>query len=413
MRVLLHTGKGGVGKTTLSLATAFGAARHGHRVFVLSTDAAHSIGDALGRPLGPEPVAVTPSVTVQELSVLDELDDAWKVVQEWLELFLRGESAAQPARAKAGRTGKPGRKGAGTAETSEEAMVAEELLAFPGLEELIALRAIRKVEASGQYDVCVVDCAPTGATLSLLRFPDVLRFFMENIFEWKRRTVRLVRPLARRVHAERFLPSDEVFGAVQRLYEDVADVRQILLDGDRTSARLVVNPARVVVDETRRSFAYLCLYGVAVDAVLVNRVLPADAAAGYFARWAEREREELAEIERSFPVPRFALPLQRGEPIGPDALTALSVALFGEADPARFFSTRRPIRLRKDDRRTVLEIDLPNVERDDVDVVSAGRDLVVHVRDAQRLVSLPDSVSGRSIEGIALKSGVLEVTFAP
>ncbi len=395
MRVLLHTGKGGVGKTTMALASAFGAATHGHRVFVLSTDAAHSIGDALGVSLGSEVSEVAPGVSVQEVSVLDELDDAWSVIQEWLSAFLRGEARLHEG-------------------AEEEApMVAEELLAFPGLEELIALRAIRKVEASGKYDVCVVDCAPTGATLRLLRFPDVLRFFMENVFEWKRRSMRAVRPLARRVHAGRFIPSDEVFGAVERLYQDVADVQQILLDGDRTSARLVVNPARVVVDETRRSFAYLSLYGVATDALLVNRVLPGDAASGYFARWAEREREELQEIDRSFPIPRFELALQRSEPLGAEALTALGRQLFGDEDPTRFFSRSRPIRLRKKANRTVLEIDLPNVSSEEVEVVEAGRDLVIRVRNAERLVSLPDSLTGRCLEGVHLRDGVLEVCFAP
>ena len=391
MRVLLHTGKGGVGKTTLSLATALGAAQHGHRVFALSTDAAHSLGDALGQPLGATPQEVAPGVTAQEISVLDELDDAWSVIQGWLEAFLRAEG--------------------GPPEDSE--LVAEELLAFPGLEELVALRAIRRIEETGDYDVCVVDCAPTGATLRLLRFPDVLHFFMENVFEWKRRTLRVVRPVAKQLHADRFLPSEEVFEAIERLYADVADVRQILLDADRTSARLVVNPARVVVDETRRSFAYLSLYGVATDAVLVNRVLPPSASAGYFARWAAREREELAEIERSFPVPRLSLALDPREPIGVPALTALARELFGDADPAGFFHRGRPIRLRKDERATVLEIDLPNVPRDEVQVVPAGRDLVVHVRDAQRLVSLPDSVSGRGVESVELRDGVLEVAFAP
>ena len=321
MRVLLHAGKGGVGKTTMALTSAFGAASHGHRVYVLSTDAAHSIGDALGTSLDSAPRKVAPNVTVQELSVLDELDDAWAVLQEWINVFLRGESDREGAE-------------------REEDLVAEELLAFPGLEELIALRAIRKVEAAGEHDVCVVDCAPTGATLRLLRFPDVVKFFMENVFDWKRRSARMIRPVARRVGADRFLPSDEVFDAFESLYQDVADVRQILLDGDRTSARLVVNPTRVVVDETRRSFAYLSLYGVAADAVLVNRVLPPDAASGYFARWAEREREELAEIERSFPVPRLELPLQRAEPIGPEALTDLSRPLFDDRDPAAFANSR-------------------------------------------------------------------------
>jgi arsenite-transporting ATPase len=395
VRVLLHTGKGGVGKTTLALASALGAARHGHRVFVLSTDSAHSLADALGTSLGPTAVEVAERVTVKELSVLDELDRAWTVVQRWLTELLSGSFAGE-----AGSVG-------------EAEMVAEELLAFPGLEELIALRAIREVEAGGEFDVCVVDCAPTGATLRMLRFPDVLRFFMENFFAWKRRGARLIRPLARRMNAERFVPEDEVFGAFERLYLDVADVQQILLDGDRTSARLVVNPARIVVDETRRSFAYLSLYGVATDAVLVNRVLPVHARSGYFARWAEREREELREIGRSFPVPTFELPLRRSEPIGVDALAELSQELFGDRDPAGFFSKSCPIRLVKDAERTLLQIDLPNVSREDVDVSQAGRDLIVHVRDAQRLIALPDSVSGRPLERVQLREGVLEVVFGP
>ena len=392
MRVLLHTGKGGVGKTTLALATALGAARHGHRVFVLSTDSAHNLGDALGIPLGSTAVEVAERVQVQELSVLDELDRAWTVVQRWLYELMCGSSAG---------------------EAGEADMVAEELLAFPGLEELIALRAIREVEATGEFDVCVVDCAPTGATLRMLRFPDVLRFFMENFFAWKRRGARLVRPLARRVSAERFVPGDEVFEAFERLYIDVADVQQVLLDADRTSARLIVNPARIVVDETRRSFAYLSLYGVSTDAVLVNRVLPESACSGYFAQWAKREREELREIDRSFPVPIFELPLRRSEPIGVDALAELSSELFGDRDPAGFFSRSCPIRLRKDAERTLLQIDLPNVSREDVKVTSAGRDLVVHVRDAQRLIALPDSVSGRPLERVRLSEGVLEVVFGP
>ena len=298
MRVLLHTGKGGVGKTSLSIATALGAAQHGHRVFVLSTDAAHSLGDALGRPVGPQPVEIAERVVAQEVDVLTELDRSWSHLQNWLRELLRSNT---------------------------DDMVAEELLVFPGMEELVALRAIRTVEEDGNYDVCVVDCAPTGSTLRMLRFPDVLRIFMDNFFGWERKAANLIRPVATTLGAEVFVPSDEVFAAFERLYLEVRDVREILLDTDRTSARLVVNPARVVVDETRRSFAYLSLYGVATDAVLVNRVLPPVAASGYFKRWAERERIELEEIEQSFPVPQFRTPLHASEPIGVDALRVLAV----------------------------------------------------------------------------------------
>jgi arsenite-transporting ATPase len=384
MRVLLHTGKGGVGKTSLAVATALGAAEHGHRVFVLSTDSAHSLGDALGRPVGPRPVEIAPNVVAQEVAALAELDRSWSEIQRFFQQMLRNDA---------------------------DELVAEELLVFPGMEELVALRAVKEVEQSGEFDVCVVDCAPTGSTLRLLRLPDVLRFFMENFFEMKRNAARALRPIASRIGVGHFIAPEEVFDAIDRLYGDIEDVRQILLDVDRTSARLVVNPARVVVDETRRSFAYLSLYGVATDAVLINRVLPETASHGYFAQWAERERGELIQIEQSFPVPRFSAELRPAEPIGVSALRALARELYGERDPAVLFSRARPIRLEKREGCTVLEVDLPNAKPGDVDVAAHGSELLIRVRDFQRRISLPDSLTGVPLAGVTLEKGVLEISF--
>lgn len=386
MRVLLLTGKGGVGKTSLSLATAFQAAAHGHRVFVLSTDSAHSLGDALGRPVGPRPVEIAPGVTAQEVTALAELDRSWSEIQDWLSALLIKEG---------------------------EEVVAEELLVFPGLEELVSLRAVREVEATGDYDLCIVDCAPTGSTLRMLRLPDVLRMVMENFWDWKRRTARALRPVADRVGLGRFVAPERVFDAFERLYEEVEAVRQILLDEQRTSARLVVNPAKIVVAETRRSFAYLCLYGVATDAVLINRLMPSEAGTGYFARWAEREREELADIERSFPVPLLRAPLHEGELIGVEALSELGRELYGERDPADRFCERRPLRLSKRAGATVLSIDVGSLGSEDVDVVVRGDDLWVGMRDFERRISLPDSLSGLPVASAELVDGVLEVAFEP
>jgi arsenite-transporting ATPase len=386
LRVLLHTGKGGVGKTSLAVATALGAAAHGHRVFVVSTDSAHSLGDALGTPVGAQAREVAPNVVAQEVSALAELDRSWSEIQAFMHGMLRDDA---------------------------DPLVAEELLVFPGLEELVALRAVLEVERSGDFDVCVVDCAPTGSTLRLLRFPDVLRMVMESLFDFKRRAAKLVRPVANRVGMGRFVAPDSVFEAIERLYQQVSDVRQILLDSDRTSARLVVNPARVVVDETRRSFAYLCLYGVATDAVLVNRVLPVAASGGYFARWAQRERQELAEIEASFPVPLLQVPLHRAEPIGVAALGAIAREAYGERDPAAVFTRTRPIRLVKRAGETLLEIDVPNVPPEEVTVRLHGRELLVTVRDARRRIALPDSVLAREVGETRVDAGVLRVWFAP
>lgn len=385
MRVLLHTGKGGVGKTTLALATALGAAEHGHRVFVLSTDSAHSLGDALGRRIGPRPVAIAEGVVAQEVGVLDELDRAWSEIQEWLRQLLRDDA---------------------------DEMVADELLVFPGMEELVSLRAVREVEATGEFDVCVVDCAPTGATLRMLRFPDALRIFMEHFFDLERRGARLLRPLVKRLGAAGLVPREEFFDAFERLYREVEDVRQILLDTDRTTARLVVNPARVVVEETRRSFSYLSLYGVATDAVLVNRELPERATGGYFARWGARQREELEEIARSFPVPLFHAPLHSRELRGVSDLQALAREVFGDTDPARILTRARPIRLHKRGDRTVLAIDLHGVRKEELDVRSTGSELLVRVRDAERRIALPASLVGREVDEAHLDDGVLEVVFA-
>jgi arsenite-transporting ATPase len=384
VRVILLTGKGGVGKTTHAIATALGAAAHGHRVFLLSADPAHSLGDALGRRVGARPVPVAEGVVAREVAVLDELDRSWSEIQRWLRELLRDET---------------------------DEVLAEELLVFPGLEELMALRAVREVEATGDFDVCVVDCAPTGATLRMLRFPDALRIFMENFFDLERRGARLLRPLLERVHAAGVVPRDEFFEAIERLYCDVEDVRQILMDGDRTTARLVVNPARIVVEETRRSFAYLSLYGVATDAVVVNRLLPAEAAGGYLARWAERERCELESIEASFPIPQFRAPLYPHELRGIEDLAGLARDVFGDRDPAELFTHGRPIRLRKYAGRTRLEVDLPSISKEEIEVITRGSDLIVQVRNVSRWIALPASVRGRPIRKARLHDGVLEVDF--
>ncbi|MEB2345328.1 MAG: ArsA family ATPase [Deltaproteobacteria bacterium] len=384
MRVVVHTGKGGVGKTTLSAAAALGAAAHGHRVFLLSTDPAHSLGDAFGRPIGARPVEVAPGVVAQEVSVLDEIERSWSEIQAWLAHLLR---------------------------SGADELVAEELLVVPGLEELVALRAIREVEALGDFDVCVVDCAPTGATLRMLRFPDALSIFMDRFFDLERRLARLARPLVAGVGLRGVIPGDEVFAAFERLYRDVDDVRQILLDGDRTTARLVTNAARVVVDETRRSFAYLCLYGVATDAVIVNRLLPEASQGGWFARWAAREREELASIEAAFPIPTLRARLAPSERIGPGALRALAREVYGERDPAALLRRGRPLRWRRVGPSTLLEIDLPGASKEELEVTLHGEDLHLRVRDALRRIALPASVAGRRLGAASLRRGVLEIRF--
>ena len=383
MRVLLLAGKGGVGKTSMALATALAAAERGHRCAVISTDPAHSLGDALDRPVGPRLVEVAERVVAQEVSALAELDRSWSEIRDWLQALL----------------------------FEADTLAAEELLVFPGLDELMALRAVCELDRAGESDVCVVDCAPTGSALRMLRLPDLMRQVMENLWGWKRRTARMLRPIAARLGADHLIAPERVFDAFERLYEDVEAVRQVLLDETRTSARLVVNPMRVVVEETRRAFAYLALHGIATDAVIVNRVLPAAAAGGYFARWAERERAEIAEIEKSFPVPQLRAPLQSGEVRGAQALAALGREVYGARDPIARFTNRRPLRFSRSDGAPTLEIDLPSVSAGEVDVCVRGSDLTVGVRDFERRITLPASLAGLAIAGTHWRDGTLEVRF--
>ncbi|MDJ0786745.1 MAG: ArsA family ATPase [Myxococcota bacterium] len=384
MRVLLHTGKGGVGKTTHAAATALAAARAGHRVFLLSSDPAHSLGDSFGLPIGSRPTELAPGVVAQEVAVLEELERSWSEIQGWLRGLLRDET---------------------------DDILADELLVFPGLEELVSLRAIREVEAMGEFDVCVVDCAPTGATLRMLRFPDALRIFMESFFDLKRQGARVLRPILDRFR-EGLVPSEDLFEAFERLYSDIDQVQRILRDTTRTTARLVVNPSRLVVAETRRSYAYLCLYGVATDAVIVNRVLPEEARRGYFARWARREQEEMAEIEASFPVPRLQAPLLPREVRGLEALESLAESLWAGRDPAERLTTEEPIVIEKQRGRVRIRLALPGARKEELDLKVRGTELFLRVRDASRCLALPDSVSGRALESARLEDGVLWIEFA-
>ena len=386
MRVLLLTGKGGVGKTSIALATALAAAEHGHRCAVLSTDAAHSLGDALGRPVGPRPVAIAERVTAQEV-----------VGARRARPLVVGDPRVAPGGAVRFRQPRPPRSCWCSRASRSSSRCAR----------------CTRWSAAGEHDVCVVDCAPTGSTLRMLRLPDVLRHLMENLWQWERRTARVLRPVAERLGAGRFVAPESVFDAFERLYAEVESVRQILLDEDRTSARLVVNPARVVVDETRRSFAYLSLYGVATDAVLVNRLLPETAAQRLLralgrarARRAGRHRE----VVSGAAAVRAAAP-ERAARRG--ALAALGREVYGERDPAELFVRRRPVRLAKRDGATLLEIDLPSARADEVDVWIRGDDLFVCVRDFERRFALPGSLGGLPIADTRWRDGVLEVRFAP
>jgi arsenite/tail-anchored protein-transporting ATPase len=385
-RILLFTGKGGVGKTTASAATALRCADAGLRTLALSTDPAHSLADAFDVPLGPLVAPIADNLWGQQLDAQDRMEDAWTEIQHYLlEVF----------------------RWAGV-----EGLEAEELSVIPGLDEVFALGDIRQHAVTGDWDVVVVDCAPTAETVRLLSLPDVLGRYMERLFPVGRRVSKVVSPLVARVTS---LPvaGDDVFAATQRFYDRLAGVREILTDGRRTSVRLVVNPERMVIAEARRTHTYLSLFGYHVDAVVANRLLPDDVDDPWFARWKAAHAEHLAAIEDGFaPVPVLRVPLQPTEQVGLAALRGFADALYDDEDPTARFGASDPLGVRRTaDGDLVLEIGLPFTEHDDLELGRSGDELLVRVGPYRRGIVLPDALRRRAVAGARLRDGRLTVAF--
>jgi arsenite-transporting ATPase len=261
-RTILYTGKGGVGKTSVAAATARRCAAAGMRTIVLSTDPAHSLSDSLETELGPEPTEVGPRLFGQEVQAQQEMERHWEAVQDWL-----GELLAQ---------------------RGVDRISAEELTVPPGMDELFSLLQIKRHHEEAEYDAIVVDCAPTGETLRLLSFPDVLSWWMERLFPIQRKAMGVARPLLRTI-VDIPLPGDEVYAAVERLFGQLERLHKMMIDPELTSIRLVFNPERMVVKEAQRTYLYLNLFQYPCDLAVCNRVLPEAVHDEYFAQWKETQ----------------------------------------------------------------------------------------------------------------------------
>jgi len=386
-RVLLFTGKGGVGKTTTAAATALRCAELGRRTIVLSTDPAHSLADAFDVELGPLTREIAPNLFGQQLDAQDRMEDAWADIQDWLrEVF----------------------DWAGV-----DGIQAEELSVLPGLDEVFALADIKQYASSGEWDVVVVDCAPTAETIRLLSLPEILSWYMDRLFPVGRRVNKMVSPVLARVTS---LPvaNDDVFVAGRRFYERLDGVREILGDADRSSVRLVVNPERMVIAEARRTHTYLSLFGYRVDAVVANRLLPEAITDPWFDRWKAAHAEHLDTIEEGFaPVPVLRAELAAEELIGLDRLREFAIGLYGDQDPAAILHRGEPLEVvERPEGGFVLRLDLPNTNKDDIDLGRREDELLVRVGPYRRSVLLPDSLRRRAVTGATLQGRVLEIGFA-
>lgn len=384
-RIILYTGKGGVGKTSVAAASALEIARAGHRTVVLSTDPAHSLSDSLGAKLGAEPTPVTENLFGQEIQAQRELERNWKAVQQWLVGFLTDRGLSQ--------------------------ISAAELTVPPGMDELFSLLQIKAHEQSGQWDVIVVDCAPTGETLRLLSFPDVARWWLERVFPWEKRMVAAARPLAKGLFNLN-LPSEDVFDDVKRLVENLVAMNEILRDSERTSIRLVMNPDRMVIKEAQRTFTYLNLYGFLTDAVVLNRIFPAELDGGYFGEWRQTHSRNCELVESAFsPLPLLKAPFYEREVIGQEMLGRLASDLFAECRPEERLHSGLSQKLSVDNGRASLELAVPFVEKADIELKKAGLELIVRVDGQKRNIMLPNSLTDYRPVGARFEDGSLQISF--
>jgi len=388
VRVLLFTGKGGVGKTTTSAATAAHAARRGLKTLVLSTDPAHSLADALDVPLGPEPTEIDVGLFGQQVDTQRAFEHSWREVQHYLREVLE-QGGVDP-------------------------LEAEELTVLPGADEVLALLELRAQAESGRWDVVVVDCAPTAETLRLLALPGALGWYMERVFPRERRAVRTLRPLLSTL-AGVPMPPDKVFAAVERLHAELSAVQDLLTDPARSSVRVVLTPESVVVAEARRTLTSLSLYGYRVDGVIANRVFPSTGTDPWIGQWVAAQQRQLDEVATSVgALPIWRVPYRPAEPVGLDELLSLADDLYGEGDALALVDTPEPIAVERiSNDEFVLSVALPHADKRDVDLVRKGDELVLTVGSHRRAIALPSVLRRCLVDGAALRDGALRVRFRP
>ena len=386
MRIILFTGKGGVGKTTIAAATALECAGRGLRTIVMSTDAAHSLADAFQKPIDSEPTELADNLYGLEVNVQEELRHNWGVIQSFIVRNLK-KLAGFPQ------------------------IIAEEFAVFPGMDELFSLLRLKRFYERSEFDVALVDCAPTGGTMRMLSFPDVAQWYMQKVFNIQRQLMKVIRPVVGPwLKAE--LPSDQVYATVKELYGRLTGMKDILTDPKTSTVRLVLNPERMVIKESQRAYAYLSLFGFPVDAAVVNRILPDDADGAYVGRWREIQRGYLHEIEGAFlPLKLIHARQREGELVGQAALAQLGKELYGHEDPARVFVSEPPMQITAEDGFYTLTLKLPFTEKDELEVWVHGDELIVRVRNVKRNLPLPHAIAGLELDDATLTDGRLKVRF--
>jgi arsenite-transporting ATPase len=384
---VLYTGKGGVGKTTVSAATAVCAAERGLRVLVVSADAAHSLGDVFERRLGPDPIEIAPHLEASEVDARAEMQNHWGRIRDYLVAMFRYQGI--------------------------EEVVAEELAQLPGAEEITTLLAVEKLAASGRYDFLIVDCAPTGSALRLATLPDLGHRALRLLLPTMKAVTSVGTPIAQKIVSVP-LPRSEVFRDAETLiYEKLTTLRKRITDS-QTSVRIVVTPERMVIDEARRAYTEFALFEIPCDAVVMNRLLPDEAAREhFFQHWSRLQEERCREVEEAFaPLPVLRAPLLADQVTGCERLAELGRHLFAKAEPGDVFSKSARVCFGRDEEGYFAQIPLPNARGDDLDVVVVEAELVITAGARRRFLRLPRRIAHCRVLSAKLDAERLTVHFA-
>jgi arsenite-transporting ATPase len=386
MRIILYTGKGGVGKTSAAAATALRCAELGYRTVVLSTDSAHSLSDSFETDLGPEPVQVAPNLWGQEVDVHYSIRKYWIALQRYMAAVFSW-------------------RGVGS-------MLAEEIAVIPGMEEGASLLWVNQHHLDAKYDVIIVDCAPTAETLRLLGLPDVGRWWYERLFPIGRRAALTLGPIARPFLDNMPMPDNETFEAVEKLFDELDKIHRLLADPETSSMRLVVNPEKMVIKEAQRTYTYLNLYGYVTDAIICNRVMSATAAGSYWGAWLSTQERHLQMIHEAFaPLPVHIAPYFEQEVAGIPMLRRLADALFEADDPARLFFHGQAYRIEESGDGYALVVPLPFTEKKDVSMLQRGDELTVQAGAYRRSFVLPRVLAEREVRGAKFEEKELRIRF--
>jgi len=384
-RIIIYTGKGGVGKTSVAAATGLLAAARGYRTIVLSTDAAHSLADSFDAPLGPEPTLVGPNLWGQESEVSHNIEKYWGTIQSYVSSVFQWRGLNE--------------------------VMAEDMSVLPGMDELASLLWIAEHHDKGAYDVIVVDAAPTGETLRLLSLPEAGKWWIEKIYPIQRRIAKVASPIVGRVLGMP-MPSDAVYTAGEQLFGRLEHMRELLADPELTSIRLVLNLEKMVIKEAQRTFTYFNLYGYPVDLVICNRVVPDDAGP-YFEAWRQAQARYWPEVQADFdPIPIRRAPFFEHEVVGMPMLRELGAAIFEGEDPTAFYYRGHPYSVRREDSAFVLSLELPFTSKDEVRLHRNGDELVVQVGWWRRNLILPRALVDLPTSGAGFDDHVLKVRFA-